>query len=318
ALGPFLQRGDPYVPGDDLALYSEPIWRDTTLRGREGAFEARFWPDGTARLSAYELQGLLQSPCTQGGELTCTSCHDMHGGDPAGQLREEARGDGACLGCHAGMDASGDHDRHPSAIECVQCHMPRIVYGLVAVHPSHRIESPDPAEAARVGRPDACTLCHVDRDQGWASEALRALWGPSGAGPRAAPEAGSREALPYVRRALFGGDPIERAVAIEALGVDALADSALGPIRLGDLLEVMRSDPYPALRRMAWREAQRVRPDARIPWEAYRATDRPAERRHALAEILRALGPGSIEAPERALVSRLRAAAREVQIVIGE
>ncbi|HEX6242441.1 MAG TPA: hypothetical protein VFZ61_16125, partial [Polyangiales bacterium] len=60
----FLRQGDPFVPGDDLALYSAPLWRDTTLQG-ETAFTTRFWPDGTPRLTAYEYQGTLQSPCAQ-------------------------------------------------------------------------------------------------------------------------------------------------------------------------------------------------------------------------------------------------------------
>jgi hypothetical protein len=72
------RSGDPFVPGEDLAVYSEPLWRDTTLDGEPGVFETRFWPDGTARLTAYEYQGLLQTPCAQRGELTCTTCHGMH------------------------------------------------------------------------------------------------------------------------------------------------------------------------------------------------------------------------------------------------
>ncbi|HEY7376530.1 MAG TPA: multiheme c-type cytochrome, partial [Polyangia bacterium] len=84
-VGPFLAHGDPFVPGDDLGRYSRPLQRETSLRGQPGAFAARFWDDGTPRLTAYEFQGLLQSKCAQQGGLTCSSCHGMHEGDPRGQ-----------------------------------------------------------------------------------------------------------------------------------------------------------------------------------------------------------------------------------------
>jgi hypothetical protein len=177
----FLRRGDPFVPGDDLALFSAPLWHDTTLHG-EAAFAARFWPDGTPRLTAYEYQGVLQSPCAQRGALTCLSCHGMHEGDPRGQLRPDKLGAAQCTQCHAELAVSGAqraHARHPepSALpSCVDCHMPSVVYGVLDVHPSHRIELPDPARDAAAQRPDACTLCHVDQTRAWASRQRDVLW----------------------------------------------------------------------------------------------------------------------------------------------
>src|SRR6185295_12705340 len=135
------------------------LWQGTTLRGQAGVFAARFWDDGTARLTAYEYQGLLQSPCTQRGSLTCISCHGMHDGDPRGQLRPSAAreaGDGACTACHdqlASVEAKARHSHHDAAgagARCADCHMPRIVYGVLDIHRSHRIEIPDPVRAVTV------------------------------------------------------------------------------------------------------------------------------------------------------------------------
>jgi len=324
----FLRHGDPFVPGDDLSLYTSPLWQDTPLDGREGVFASRFWADGTARLSAYEYQGLLQSPCAQRGPMTCGDCHSMHEGDPSGQIDPAARGDGGCIGCHAelgGAAALAEHSGHRpggTGARCVACHMPRIVYGLVAVHRSHRIESPDPARAARMGRPDACTLCHVERGRGWAVEAAQRLFGDR-TGPVASPsdEAGADAgggALPEVRRALLAGDPIERAVAADALGRStAAADPRTREARLGALFDVMENDSYPAVRRIAWRSARALAETSDAPFENYRPASSRARRGIAIRAILAAL-PGAVRRPDAAQAARLRALASETRIHIGE
>ncbi|HEX4353084.1 MAG TPA: hypothetical protein VHZ95_09225, partial [Polyangiales bacterium] len=66
-------------------------------------------------------------------------------------------------------------------VRCIDCHMPAIVYGVMASHPSHRIELPEPARDAHNERPDACTLCHSDRTRAWAIEQRASLW-PARAG----------------------------------------------------------------------------------------------------------------------------------------
>jgi hypothetical protein len=251
----FLRRGDPFVPGDDLALFSAPLWRDTTLHG-EPAFEARFWADGTARLTAYEYQGVLQSPCAQRGTLTCLSCHGMHEGDARGQLRPDKLGAAQCTQCHgelASDAAQRAHARHPApgALPgCVDCHMPNVVYGVLDVHPSHRIELPDPARDAATQRPDACTLCHVDETRAWASQQRDALW-PRRGPVRAVPGAPSpAEGWSEVETQLFAGDPVERALAAHALGRGSRrSDQRQAAL----LVDVMLNDPYPAVRHLALR-----------------------------------------------------------------
>jgi len=234
-VAPFLAHGDPFVAGDELARYSVPLARDTPLRGQAGAFAARFWEDGTPRLTAYEYQGLLQSACAQKGGLTCTSCHGMHEGDPRGQIRERfagANADKMCTKCHAQLAAPAalaQHAHHDPAGEgarCVGCHMPRIVYGVLDIHRSHRIEIPKPprADGATTGaRPDACTLCHVEGVRG----------GSAGVG---------------ATRAALAGEPVARAVAADALGGAPPFGGDERGRRIGTLLEVMVSDRYPAIR----------------------------------------------------------------------
>ncbi len=331
-VAPFLAHGDPFVPGDDLGLYSSPLWRDTPRQGERDAFSSRFWPDGTPRLTAYEYQGLLESPCAQRGALTCTSCHGMHDGDPRGQLRPAAAGDRACTGCHQALGAPAAvaaHTRHdPSGpgARCIACHMPRIVYGVLDVHVSHRIEVPDPRRAAAMGRPDACTLCHVDADRAWAIREAERLWPGRRSGAAARP--GEEHGAP--KDAVFAGDPIARAVAADALGRAPAAvpgpgtDSprAASLARADVLVEAMAGDRYPAVRHLAARALTRVLADrgaVAALAAGFDATADEAERARILRLIGQALrGPATAGRLEGARLAALRAESVRADIDIGE
>jgi predicted CXXCH cytochrome family protein len=326
--------GDRYLPGEPLARHSQPLWRSTTLNGAPGAFEPRFWPDGTARLTAYEYQGLLQSACAQRGALTCTSCHSMHAGDPRGQLDPARPGDAACTSCHAELASKAQlraHSRHAAGGEgarCINCHMPRVVYGLVGAHRSHRIDSPQPALANAVSRPDACTLCHVDKTRAWAARSL-ADWAREDARAQLnAPAAGDADAdagreLAEITRLLLTGDPIERALAADALGRNAFADTAPAELarRAGLLFDSLRDDAYPAVRAIAWRSLRAVlstnAPGRVPPVAAFTATDDRDARARQLAAIAAQLPAGAIETIPRDLAA-LRSHATDTAIFIGE
>jgi hypothetical protein len=310
------------VPGEDLARYSRPLAQDTTLNGEHGVFAARFWPDGTARLTAYEYQGLLQSACAERGALTCTSCHGMHEGDPHGQLRPARLEDAACTGCHtqlASDAAKASHSHHlatGAGARCLGCHMPRVVYGLVGVHRSHRIDVPRPDSKPGQSRPDACSLCHTDKSRSW-SAATMASWSGKGLAPRE-----DSSALPEVPRLLFAGDPIERAVAADALGAGTSSGAhAAGSKHAGLLLDALEHDCYPAVRSIAWQALRRLLADnARAVPDvaAFTATDTPEARAREIAAILTGLPDGAIEpAPDTLRALRLPAS-EQPQIAIGE
>jgi hypothetical protein len=295
-VGPFLRYGDPFVPGDDLALESAPLWRDTPLGGDRTAFAARFWDDGTPRLTAYEYQGLLQSACSIRGALTCTSCHGMHEGDPRGQIRARFAGagvasDGMCTQCHgalaapAALAAHTHHDPAGEGARCVGCHMPRVVYGVLDVHRSHRIEIPDPARTAAAGRPDACAGCHVAGDVGGARSQLDAV---------------------------ATGDPVTRAVAADALGrAPPLGGAPARAARMAALLDVMAGDRYPAVRHIAWRSLRRLSADAASDFDP--SAER-ADRARVVARVRGELGIDATPAPRLAA----RVPPRDQDLEIGE
>jgi hypothetical protein len=206
--------------------------------------------------------------------------------------------------------------------------MPRIVYGVLAVHPSHRIEIPEPARARAAGRPNACTLCPVDRDNAWAIRERARLW-PGSVAPPPDPDGGT-DLSP--RSGAFGGDPIVRALSVDALGqapwpAARLAREGALRARAAALVEVVAADRYPAVRHLAARALAAVfagwpgHDQAAATARTYDATAPAEERagvvaalRHRLAEAgLNGAGPD-----ERARMARLRAEARRVDIDIGE
>ncbi len=48
------------------------------------------------------------------------------------------------------------------------CHMPRVVYGIMSIHPTHDITVPDPQLTFAQLVPNACNQCHLDRSVNWA------------------------------------------------------------------------------------------------------------------------------------------------------
>jgi|CXWL01.1.fsa_nt_gi predicted CXXCH cytochrome family protein len=245
-----LRDGDPFTPGEDLSRYYQPIHASSAIGSYSLA--PRFWPDGSPRLTAHEYQGLTTSPCFERGTMTCLSCHAMHAGDPHGQLRPDRPGNSMCTQCHGDFDGPRleDHTRHAAAStgsQCVACHMPPVVYGVMSWHPSHQIQSPDPRAAARLAMPDACTTCHTGRSRSWAATERERLWGPAPSGTRPGDRPLPR--VPEIPRALLAGDVVYRTLAAARLAEDSPEPDAgrfAVPI-LGELL----LDPYPNVRRTA-------------------------------------------------------------------
>jgi predicted CXXCH cytochrome family protein len=250
--------GPTYRSGERLLDHVAPIAHDTPVRGNADPdlFRLRFWGDGTPRLTAYEYQGVTGSACYTKGPLTCGSCHTMHSGDVHGNLEPAMRGNAACVQCHGeiGRDVAA-HTKHGAASSgsaCMECHMPRMVYGVVEIHRSHDIEIPDAARDAEAGRPNACTLCHLDRSSVWAARETARLWERPAVIPRFRADKAPLELADSIA-SLLAGDAVQRAVYAKALGRD---DSAVDPrdkafARLH--LAVTLGDGYPSIRWLAQR-----------------------------------------------------------------
>ena len=174
----------------------------------------------------------------------------MHEGDVKGQIKPENLTDKACLNCHqqfaqpAQLAAHTGHKAESLGSRCYDCHMPRVVYGVMAFHRSHDITVPDPALTANQLVPNACNQCHLDKSVNWAIAESKRLW------PRRFGKSPlSRDDMfnqPEGLRALFAGDALTRAMAAEALsGGGAMKPDANWAAPF--LLEAL-TDNYPIVR----------------------------------------------------------------------
>jgi hypothetical protein len=254
ALRRWMREGPSYRPGDHLDVHAIPVTRETEspIAAHPELFSLRFWNEGTPRLSAYEFQGLQQSACVESNELSCMDCHHMHSGDPRGQLREENRGNAPCLRCHLELeeaDALQAHTGHAAQGEgslCYACHMPQIVYGVMTIHRSHRIERPDAARDAAAARPNACLNCHLEKPMQWAAQALSPL-SIAETLNRADGVSSARSELAVV----LAGDPAQKAIAAFRAGQSDGAQRGLQRAWMVPYLLAAMDDIYPSTRRFA-------------------------------------------------------------------
>ncbi len=263
ALDQWLADGPTFRPGDDLSSHLTVLSAHTPSPSAQlpDLFRNRFWQDGSPRLTAYEYQGIEGSACAVNDELTCIRCHTMHGGDPAGMLPEANRGDAACVRCHQDIKAKGsEHTGHKAGSagsECMACHMPRAVYGVMTVHRTHLIAIPDVAKDMAAGKPNACLNCHTTRSPQWASVQTAALrFSPAAASPQR--HDGTDPALSDGLASLLAGDPVRQALMAFELGQVDQAPSVEDLLpRIPWLIEAL-ADDRPAVRRFAWKSLSAI------------------------------------------------------------
>ena len=251
----WLADGAPFLPGEDL--FARRVQRHAD---EPGSRATRFWPDGRVRVGGREYPGITESACFASGELDCTTCHRLHQSPdderPASvwaddQLAPGMRGDTACVGCHPAyadettLAAHTHHGVDSPGSRCMACHMPKNAFGLHKATRSHHIASPSVEETVEAGRPNACSLCHLDRTLAWAADRLEAWYGA----PR--PDLDERARTLAVGPAwVLAGDANQRALAGWHMG-DAAAQKASGTEWMAPYLAHLLRDPYEANRAVA-------------------------------------------------------------------
>ncbi len=321
-----LTRGDPYDAGEDLRQIYKPVERDTRIGNY--SFANRFWANGSPRLTAYEYQGILRSRCYTAGEATnkinCLTCHTMHGGDVKGQITEENRTNKPCLQCHEEYeksDALTAHTKHQSVSEgsrCYNCHMPRVVYGVMAIHPTHDITIPNPQLTTTEAVPNACNQCHLDKSVNWTITQSKRWWSERFA--MLDPGKDKQFDIPEGVRALFAGDALTRALMAEALS-DGGSVQLDWRWRAPYLVEAL-TDNYPIVRFFAANGLAKINDQfiknpqlAKPDYLGSKAALQPSIKQWR--DLFRSINP-QIQDEVISLAQILRASRQEVDLEVGE
>lgn len=262
----WMEHGFTFRPGDDLET-TTPIIRaaDTNRPPALAAYLAQnpellssfFWSDGMVRVSGREYNGMIESPCYRGHQMSCVSCHSLHESDPAGQMARNRTDHRACTQCHEAYRdpaKAAAHSHHPagsSGNDCFNCHMPHTTYGVLKGIRSHQISSPRVADQLATGRPNACNLCHLDQTLAWTADHLAAWYRQPRPERLPAPASAVAEAV----RLGLSGDAGQRALIAWHLGWKP-AISASGSEWMPPLLGQLLDDPYAAIRCVAERSAR--------------------------------------------------------------
>jgi hypothetical protein len=169
-------------------------------------------------------------------------------------MKPEAISDAACLQCHESikskLEAHTHHGAKSDGSRCYNCHMPHSSFGLLRAVRSHQISSPQVKESISLGRPNACSLCHLDRPLAWTAEKLHAWYGQ----PVPTLSRDDRE-IAAGAKWLLKGDAGQRALVSWSMGW-APARAASNRDWFSPYLAITLNDPYAAVRFSAWKSLQ--------------------------------------------------------------
>jgi tetratricopeptide (TPR) repeat protein len=153
-----------YLPGDKFFDHYDLITLEST----------DFYPDGRDLGENYTMTSWHMNPCAKKGELHCVTCHTSSG-------RYRYRSDDlitankACTSCHTEKALNDETHTHHSmvniSLKCIDCHMPQTQFGHMT-RSDHSFRPPMPRASIEFNSPNACNLCHNDKDAQWAQQQL--------------------------------------------------------------------------------------------------------------------------------------------------
>jgi tetratricopeptide (TPR) repeat protein len=131
------------------------------------------YPDGRDLGENFTHTTWLMSPCVQSGKLDCLHCHTSSG---RYRFKAKEKLNHDCLPCHEEhVKNAPAHTNHPEGTpgnRCVSCHMPMTEFARMR-RSDHSMLPPVPSATIAYKSPNACNLCHTDRDARWADENVR-------------------------------------------------------------------------------------------------------------------------------------------------
>ena len=134
-----------------------------------------YYPDGRDLGENYTYTSWLMSPCAKAGKINCVSCHTSSG---RYRFKSEEKSQAACLPCHEkqvkNASAHSHHSEGSPGNKCISCHMPMTSFARMN-RTDHSMLPPTPAATIAFKSPNACNLCHADKDAAWADKHVR-VW----------------------------------------------------------------------------------------------------------------------------------------------
>jgi Tfp pilus assembly protein PilF len=199
-----------------------------------------YFPDGQILDEVYVYGSFTQSKMYH-RDVRCSNCHDVHG------LKVIKEGNALCLQCHRAAEYDfKEHHFHKkkgdkgdpiksadgkvlfevgTGAECVQCHMPGRTYMGIHYRLDHSLRIPRPDLSTKIGTPNACNRCHVDKSLQWSVDAITKWYGPGRRAHYGTVIEAGRKGLPEAKKDLIrlAGDPlypvIVRATALSLLAM---------------------------------------------------------------------------------------------------
>lgn len=132
--------------------------------------DALYYPDGQIKDEVFEMGSFTQSKMFHKG-VACSNCHEPH------SLKLRREGNLVCTQCHTpAVFDTPKHHHHPQDSEgaqCANCHMPKTTYMVIDERADHSIRIPRPDLSDHTGAPNACTNCHQQESNQWATKAVQ-------------------------------------------------------------------------------------------------------------------------------------------------
>lgn len=158
AITPSYTPGDRYFDNYDLI----------TLESTD------FYPDGRDLGENYTMTGWHMNPCTRKSDLNCVTCHTS-----SGRYRYKSddlvTANKACTQCHTEKETNYEQHTHHAlsakSPKCIDCHMPQTQFGHMT-RSDHSFRPPMPLASLEFESPNACNLCHSNKDAKWAQQQL--------------------------------------------------------------------------------------------------------------------------------------------------
>jgi len=136
--------------------------------------ERLYFPDGQILEEVYVYHSFLQSKMFEQG-VVCSDCHEPH------SAKVYSDNNSLCFRCHLpqkfNVPAHHFHKPDSTGGSCRDCHMPERTYMVVDPRRDHSIRIPRPDLSEKLGTPNACIQCHMDKNNKWATDYMVKWYG---------------------------------------------------------------------------------------------------------------------------------------------